>query len=305
MMANLQANHQILNISRTLSISGESKSFVPFVITKSLVLIHKNKCIIRGGLLKVACISSSDNSNSSALVQQRPPSTDEELGMMIDQTAEIEIRKNEGFDESKEIDYLVKEYGWKVRRMKEDKSEMKMVAQVQAEAFHVPSLFFDDWFFSFFQAEVLAGLIYRLRNSPPDRYACLVAEPAKEHDRDTSMNSQAEQVQQQLVGVVDVTVLRDNDVMQHLQGAPEYLYVSGIAVSQNFRRQKVATALLKACEVTAVLWGHEYLVLRAYEDDWGARSLYTNAGYRLVSTDPIWVTWIGRKRRILMIKRCC
>ncbi|XP_021748682.1 uncharacterized protein LOC110714476 isoform X2 [Chenopodium quinoa] len=234
MMANLQANHQILNISRTLSISGESKSFVPFVITKSLVLIHKNKCIIRGGLLKVACISSSDNSNSSALVQQRPPSTDEELGMMIDQTAEIEIRKNEGFDESKEIDYLVKEYGWKVRRMKEDKSEMKMVAQVQAEAFHVPSLFFDDWFFSFFQAEVLAGLIYRLRNSPPDRYACLVAEPAKEHDRDTSMNSQAEQVQQQLVGVVDVTVLRDNDVMQHLQGAPEYLYVSGIAVSQNF-----------------------------------------------------------------------
>lgn len=50
-------------------------------------------------------------------------------------------------------------------------------------------------------------------------------------------------------------------------------------------------------------WGFEYLVLRAYEDDLGARKLYTNAGYEMVSADPPWTTtWIGRKRRVLMIK---
>lgn len=125
-------------------------------------------------------------------------------------------------------------------------------------------------------------------------------EPAKEGDG-TLMKPQKRY--QQLVGVVDVTVLRDNDVLRHLQGADEYLYVSGIAVAHNFRRQKVATVLLKACEVISVLWGYEYLVLRAYEDDRGARALYTNAGYQLVSGDPSWVTLFGRKRRVLMIKR--
>ena len=40
----------------------------------------------------------------------------------------------------------------------------------------------------------------------------------------------------QLVGVVDVTVLRDKSVLQHLPAeVEEYLYVSGIAVLKSFR----------------------------------------------------------------------
>lgn len=106
------------------------------------------------------------------------------------------------------------------------------------------------------------------------------------------------------MGVVDVTALRDEAVLRHLSGAKEYLYVSGIAVLNTFRRRKVATALLKACDMVSILWGFEYLVLRAYEDDLGALKLYGNAGYRIVSADPPWMsTWIGRKRRVLMIKR--
>ncbi|KAM3683868.1 hypothetical protein ACJW31_12G181700 [Castanea mollissima] len=192
--------------------------------------------------------------------------------------------------------YLVNEYGWKVRRLVENADEMRKAAQVQAEAFHVPLALFNDLFFDFFQAEVLSGLVYKLRNSPPNRYACLVAEPT----------TNASDSQKQVVGVVDVTVLRDKSVLQYLPAAEveEYLYVSGIAVLKSFRRQKIATLLLKACDVLSVLWGFEYLALRAYEDDFGARKLYTNAGYRVVSGDPQWMTtWIGRKRRVLMIKR--
>lgn len=190
---------------------------------------------------------------------------------------------------------LAKGYGWQVRRMVEKDEEMRSVANIQAEAFHEPVILFNDVFFQFFQAEVLAGLLYRLRNSPPDRYACLVAEMI------TSENEE----QQQLVGVVDVTVFRDESVLGHLSGADEYLYVSGIAVLRDFRRKKVASILLKACETLALVWGYKYLVLRAYEDDWGARKLYTNAGYKMVSGDPLWTTsWIGRRRRVLMIKEC-
>lgn len=58
------------------------------------------------------------------------------------------------------------------------------------------------------------------------RYACLVAEPAT-NDPDSP---------KQLVGVIDVTVLRDQNVLQHLPAeAEEYLYISGIAVSKTFR----------------------------------------------------------------------
>lgn len=151
------------------------------------------------------------------------------------------------------------------------------------------------------------------------RYACLVAEPAI-NDPDSP---------KQLVGVIDVTVLRDQNVLQHLPPeAEEYLYISGIAVSKTFRwlstiwsslycyevyihetnwwnrRRKIATALLKACDMLSILWGFEFLALRAYEEDLGARKLYTNAGYQVVSRDPPWTSnWIGRKCRVLMIKR--
>ena len=53
--------------------------------------------------------------------------------------------------------------------------------------------------------------------------------------KDDDISTKTQKRCQQLVGVVDVTVLRDNDVLRHLQGADEYLYVSGIAVAHNFR----------------------------------------------------------------------
>ncbi|KAJ6413794.1 hypothetical protein OIU84_006571 [Salix udensis] len=236
-------------------------------------------------------------------------------------TEQVFLEDRSSVDEKEEqFEYLASESGWKVRRLAENRDEMSEVAQIQAEAFHTPVALFDDVFFEFFKAEVLSGLLYKLRNSSPRQvkplnqeliicdgetllrrdfkpenvksifgiYACLVAEPAAER---------------KLVGIVDVTALRDEDVLQHLEGADEYLYISGIAVSNNFRRRKIGSALLKACDTLSHLWGFECLALRAYEDDMGARKLYTNAGYRVVSSDPRWMAWIGRKRRVLMIKR--
>ncbi|KAF7836437.1 ribosomal protein S18 acetylase RimI-like protein [Senna tora] len=209
-----------------------------------------------------------------------------------DQKSQIENGSRKHLEE--EEGFLACEYGWRVRRLEEEADEMRNAAQVQAEAFHVPVLLFNDLFFQFFQAEVLAGLLYKLNNSPPNRYACLVAEAAS-GDPDSP---------KQIVGVVDATASRDKEVLQLLPSeAQEYLYVSGIAVSTSFRRRKIATTLLKACDMLSILWGFEFLALRAYEDDWGARTLYSNAGYKVVSRDPPWMTWMGRKCRVLMIKR--
>eukprot|EP00268_Persea_americana_P032590 TRINITY_DN3208_c0_g1_i4.p1 TRINITY_DN3208_c0_g1~~TRINITY_DN3208_c0_g1_i4.p1 ORF type:complete len:324 (-),score=72.69 TRINITY_DN3208_c0_g1_i4:271-1242(-) len=216
----------------------------------------------------------------------------EEVGVVRKEAQDVTCGVGE-----EQFGYLVSEYGWGVRRLVEEGEEMRKVAQVQAEAFHEPKALFNDLFFLFFQAEVLSALIYKIRNSPPNRYACLFAEPV---DRLDSLNTS----KQGLVGVVDVTVMRDEDVLKHIDGAEEYLYVSGIAVMKDFRRQKVATVLLKACDLLSLLWGFDYLALRAYEDDSAACKLYSAAGYKVVSGDPIWMTtWIGRKRRVLMIKQ--
>lgn len=58
-----------------------------------------------------------------------------------------------------ELGYLVNEYGWKVKRLTLKGDEMKKAAQVQAEAFHEPAPFFDDFFFHFFQVLFLFNLI--------------------------------------------------------------------------------------------------------------------------------------------------
>lgn len=59
--------------------------------------------------------------------------------------------------------YLVREFGWGVRRMVEVGEEMRRVAYVQAEAFHVPVALFNDFFFKFF--EVRTPLLITLHGS--------------------------------------------------------------------------------------------------------------------------------------------
>ncbi|XP_057793577.1 uncharacterized protein LOC131010173 isoform X1 [Salvia miltiorrhiza] len=200
----------------------------------------------RGGRIKNRgfvhwCTSSTSTPTSSSADQQANLAGGEKLDSRINEddrvlhftsiSAEHYVSSTHEKLDSKinedDLRYLVRDGKWQVRRMLETQEEMREVANVQAEAFHEPAFFFDDVFFKFFKAEVFAGLMYRLRNSPPDRYACLVAEA-----RDEVQVSKKE-----VAGVVDATVLREDSVLEHLLGAKEYIYVSGIAVLNKFRFQ--------------------------------------------------------------------
>ncbi|KAH9541545.1 hypothetical protein CY35_14G070400 [Sphagnum magellanicum] len=195
---------------------------------------------------------------------------------------------------------LVSSHGWRVRDASRfDTEELRAVAHIQASSFHLQTAVFDQLFFKLFKAELLSALLYKARQSPPNRYACLLAEPVPEVDQEHLDTNRELKV----VGAVNLTALVDSDVLRHLQGAHEYLYVSGMAVDADYRRQNVATLLLKACDLRASDWEFDWLVLHAYEDDVAARSLYSRAGYRVIAADPLWMTtWAGRKRRVLMAK---
>lgn len=205
-------------------------------------------------------------------------------------------------DEVEDEQVLALGYGWKVREASRfDVEELRAVAQVQASSFHLQTAVFDELFFKIFKAEILAALQYKAKHSPSDRYACLLAEPAVVMDEGDESGDEPPST---IVGAVNLAASVDNDVLRHLHSASEYLYVSGMAVDPNFRRKNVATLLLRACELLAMKWGFDYLVLHAYEDDAAARTLYARGGYRVIALDPMWMsTWVGRKRRVLMAKR--
>lgn len=210
---------------------------------------------------------------------------DAELSSEI-QTFGEEAQSKQGF--------LFSSNGWAAFRVDHDDLDMlKQFSQVQAEAFHVQFAFFDDFFFSIFKGEVLSSLLYKIRHASPQRFACIVAVP-----------EQPQNEQDKVVGVVDAAAMADQHVLRCLPGVDEYLYISGMAVDSNYRRRKVATVLLQACDLTAMEWGFEYLVLQAYEDDRAARLLYARAGYTIVSIDPLWLSkWLGRRRRVILAKR--
>lgn len=190
--------------------------------------------------------------------------------------------------------FLFSSHGWGAVRVDHDDLDMlQQFSQVQAEAFHAPVAFFNDFFFAIFKAEVLSSLLYKIRHATPNRFACLVAVP-----------DSSEGAGRKVVGVVDAAAMADQHVLRCLPGADEYLYISGMAVNANYRRQKVATVLLQACDLTALEWGFEFLVLQAYEDDKAARCLYARAGYTIISIDPLWLSkWLGKRRRVILAKK--
>lgn len=207
---------------------------------------------------------------------------------------EGQVRRDEQReDHTQKQDTLISAHGWGVLRIDHDDIDLlKQFADVQAETFHVTTALFNDFCFAIFKGEILSSILHKIRHATPNRYACLAALP------------DCLQPRRRIVGVVDAAAMTDRDVLRGLPGVDEYLYISGMAVDSKYRRQKVATALLEACDLTAMQWGFKALVLQAYEDDTAARSLYSRAGYTVISADPLWLsTWLGRRRRVIMAKK--
>lgn len=68
-----------------------------------------------------------------------------------DQDVRLQIENGSSGKLKQQLEYLVCEYGWKVRRLFENADEIKKASLVKAEAFHVPVSLFNDLFFQFFQ----------------------------------------------------------------------------------------------------------------------------------------------------------
>jgi ribosomal protein S18 acetylase RimI-like enzyme len=110
-----------------------------------------------------------------------------------------------------------------------------------------------------------------------------------------------------LVGVVEVGVQDEEDVLQHLQRSQlpsngTYAYITSMAVAPHLRRCGVGRALLQAAEQQAANWEQELVALHVYENNAPAFKLYERHGLRCCAKDPSWKGMLGGKVRQLMIK---
>ena len=83
--------------------------------------------------------------------------------------------------------------------------------------------------------------------------------------------------------------------------APDVMYVSNAAVSREFRRQGVASSVLRECERLARRWGQSAVYLHVEDSNEGARAFYEANGYTLHSEEAAW-RGAFQKRKLLLRK---
>jgi hypothetical protein len=106
---------------------------------------------------KNACYRVRRRTWSSSMLQccSTSSSSSSEQLYFADQKVKLEI-ENDSENMKQKFDFLVCEYGWRIRRLIMNADEIKMAADVQAEAFHVPVALFNNLFFQFFKVLLLS-----------------------------------------------------------------------------------------------------------------------------------------------------
>ncbi len=145
------------------------------------------------------------------------------------------------------------------------------------------------WLYPLIKIGVCQDLRKRLQNDE-QKNICLIA---------INIIQRGNKVEQEVLGTVELS-FRER---YHWQKKEKYAYIANLAVSENHRRQGIASELLFRCQQIAQEknYGHLYLHVLASNHD--AQQLYINNGYTIqeVETD-LFSLFVPSQRRLLMTK---
>lgn len=145
------------------------------------------------------------------------------------------------------------------------------------------------WLKPLLRLSIQADLQQRFRN-PAEAGCCVVAVCGGEEHGSVS----------KLVGTVEV--MRRSRHFWPL--SPQYLYISNLAVSVEYRRQGIARRLLRECEAIAHRWEFPDLYLHVRENNKAARHLYRQMGYRVDRVDfNLGTLVLGQAQTLLLHKQ--
>jgi ribosomal protein S18 acetylase RimI-like enzyme len=178
-----------------------------------------------------------------------------------------------------------------VRPVREE--EINSVADIITRSFH-----FDrgwrGWFTPIFRLGIAEDLRHRLRSTAPT--SCRT----QPQPQICSIAVYTDRGAAHVVGTVEVGIRNSPTQARDRR----YAYISNLAVSNDFRRLGVATALLQECEQITKTWGYAELYLHVMADNISGRNLYQRSGYELVSTEFVWsiIPW-NRPQRLFLRKQ--
>ncbi len=178
-----------------------------------------------------------------------------------------------------------------VRPVREE--EINCVADIITHSFQ-----FDrgwrGWFTPLFKLGIAEDLRHRLRSNVPTNYR------SQTQQQVCSIALFTERGQTHIIGTVEVGVRNAQSSVHNRR----YVYISNLAVSNDFRRRGAGTELLKDCEKITKAWGYTEIHLHVMADNHGGRNLYQRAGYEVVSTEFVWsiVPW-HRPQRLFLRKQ--
>lgn len=185
--------------------------------------------------------------------------------------------------------------------------DIPLLADMLVKSFHAEDSWM-NWLYPLLKAGIHEDLKSRLHSRGP-YFACLVAIQPRLRDSFTpelvgrtnaialSLLAQSDS----LIGTIELSV-KTPSILQ--PWGKKYLYLSNLAVREDWRRQGVAQKLLQTCEKTAFDWGFRDLYLHVLENNHPARRLYWKAGYRLqrIEVHPL-TLMLGKPRQLFLHKR--
>jgi len=102
-----------------------------------------------------------------------------------------------------------------------------------------------------------------------------------------------------LTGTVEISLRAISPWQPHIKR----LYISNLAVCQEYRRQGIARNLLNNCDRLAKEWGFQEIYLHVLTNNTKARRLYVKAGYELVKAEINWRSLLlGQPHQLLLRK---
>ncbi|WAL58504.1 GNAT family N-acetyltransferase [Thermocoleostomius sinensis] len=181
------------------------------------------------------------------------------------------------------------------------------LAELLAQSFHRQEGVL-GWLYPVLRVGIYEDLRTRLQ-APKRYYTCLVAVLPIGASLNGTYSTSADltethqivkEASDRIIGTVEISLRRPslNPFCRN-----RYLYLSNLAVQEEYRRQGVAQQLLQTSERVASDWGFHDLYLHVLENNHRARRLYWKAGYRLKSIDANPLGWVlGRPRQLLLHK---
>jgi ribosomal protein S18 acetylase RimI-like enzyme len=173
-------------------------------------------------------------------------------------------------------------------------NEIHQVADIITRSFH-----FDRGWMAWFTPLFRLGIAEDLRNRLHPRLT--VSSHQKPQQQVCSIALYLDQDQSHVAGTVEVGI---RTVARYRQKQHQYVYLSNLAVSQEFRRRGIAQALISNCERLTIDWGYTELHLHVMGENARGRQLYQKLGYEVVSSDAVWsiMPW-HRPERLFLRKQ--